>query len=1337
MSRQSIQAGKAVIVVELAEKATFQFDKLTASLSSRMMAASRSLRTTALNATGGFLMTGLAVRSTLKDFMNFESQMLNLAAKMGYVGNVTAEETAVMKDLSQTIISIGRASAYTSQEVADAAISLAQAGFSAEELKGSLQGVIDLARGTNYALGESADFVANLVRTFEMFKNDDSLEQRTSKITSLTSQLVKSTRLGTIEIVDLREAFKYAGGTAKNLGVDVETMMGFFVQMSEAGLKASLAGTSINTMMLNLIRNVDLVKKKFPSFNIAMKDAGSIDLIATNRQLLALTQNMDVASRTSFFQDIFNIRGARAFTAALEIDRVEQFTDSIRNAGAESRLAAMKMESGAKGGLQRFLSAIEALNIALGELYSKEITATLNSLAFLVTQFEEVAKKHKVMVAAFLLSPGILAAMAVGSFALSMVLARLAVAMRAVTAAGRGLRFLGGTMLSSAQGMASLFSPKGPNRAAQIAAQTKAVARLNAQVTKMTASAMKKKTPAKQAKAMAAVNSSKAMQNLMAATQKLQALQASPRAGLLGWFDRFISLARQAGSIGRSAVNGIVSTTKAVIDRQKALKVNALMNSAIRGEQMLALRNEKNFVAQMAKVSTPLKRPARQVVPLPGISAARQGQLNAINGVLKNIAANEGRLARFAAMQERSYDRLYALRKQIAAISTPIDQIVGAKEGKRTPLTQAALKQQELARQAKLNALKAREARLVKIVNTNVGPQQSFFARQRLSTEAKMQKVIADGNKVAAIQQQRTQRALDAKQAAQVKSSQARQAATIARLDKAQASRRTASAMKIATLTSRLTAVKGLGATLFGGVGRGIMTFVQALRQIKLATVTAGMIRLGTGILALGRGFVTLAAATGRFVFSWNFVGMIFNVLLLFGDKIPFVVNAFSALGRGIGGAFKEIAKVGTYAAPALQLFQLAFNAFLQGDTATGITALQVGFQGLVSIIQNQLLAAWNKFMEHVGYMFLFLQKIFTVLKTIFMSIFSAISQVFKVLAAPIFSSIGDIFGAMSGGGDGTGFQTFITLFVQGLDGVFTKFAQTAITLNEYLMKFLAGFLDAVGTLVSYTPGTLQAGAAIKRDAATIASNAEMRSSIARGTLEAERKKRARELEAMMNKDSTAAAAKRGTAAENFNAQSRAMMNYMAQQVEIGQGQFMAKTSKRDAEMARLQQATTPSTAVAETAQQAQQKMIQQTSDALADVTARLDRASLQKRTASSAELKAMYDALPDMSTLAGQSADRYARLGQKGEFTSQQDVAALEQQKLMLQQQLAAMMDKSPYQSISQEMPKYLQALTGSAMSTRAIYRVDTKKQEDLLQQQLIQQEETNKLLRIGGGIQ
>jgi hypothetical protein len=202
-----------------------------------------------------------------------------------------------------------------------------------------------------------------------------------------------------------------------------------------------------------------------------------------------------------------------------------------------------------------------------------------------------------------------------------------------------------------------------------------------------------------------------------------------------------------------------------------------------------------------------------------------------------------------------------------------------------------------------------------------------------------------------------------------------------------------------------------------GGLARGAMSGIAGgFKSLKGMMTGANLLRAGQGIMTLAGGFLRLAGSVGRFVFSWNFVGMIFNVLLMFGDKIPAVVNAFKALGAGISGAFGELGKVASYAGPAMNLFKLAFSAFRQGETGVGVQALQTGFMGLVDIIKNQLVAAWNTFLVHVEYMWIVLRKIFEGLKVIFMSIFEGISKTFGFMASPIMASLGDVFGSGGGG---------------------------------------------------------------------------------------------------------------------------------------------------------------------------------------------------------------------------------------------------------------------------------------------------------------------------------
>jgi TP901 family phage tail tape measure protein len=1308
MSRQSIQAGKAVIVVELTDRATMQFSKLTSGLSAQIMKASRSLRNLSTGAAGGLFATGVAVRNTMKDFISFEDQMLNLTVKLGYFGNLTQEQSGNIEGLRKTIMNLGRTTAFTSKEVADAAVSLAQAGFSVDEIKGSLKGALDFARGTGYALGDSADMLANIVRTFNMFGANDTLETRMNKITNVTSQMVKATRLGTIEIQDLRESLKYASGTAGNLGIKLPVLLGFLVQMSESGLKASLAGTSMNTALLNMIKSSDKLKTIAPNFSIATDAAGNEDLVTTMYELFKISSKMSKIEQAAFFQDIFNIRGARAISSVQEMERVTEFIEQIQKAGAESALAAAKMEEGVGGATRRLASAFETLNITIGKVAEGKLVSLFNLAAYGVTIFEEWMKQNGLLALSYLALPPILAGVMIGALALSFALSRLAKAMSLVTIAGKGLRFLGGSLKNTA----AMLPTGGQSARAMQAAK---VARLQRSID----AAMSGGNATK-------VAGSKTMAKLIKEAMKLQKMG---RGGLFGAIGRGIMGAgRGAGQAAMSSVRGIRSGAAAIAQRKEAIRTNKLMNSAIRGEQMIALKNERAFQAQMAKVSAPAKAATRQIAALPGISAKRVTQLNQINNTLKVVAQNEGRLALFAAMQERSYDRLYSVRKQIAALeAAPIEQIVGAKAGKRTPLTQAALKQQEIARQAKLNSLRAREARLVGIVNRNIGPQQQFFAAQR----AKIEKQFAAKQVVAGREQLLTQaniqRSLDAKTAAKTAATRTRQAKTVQALDRTIAGKRVASEMKLATLRSRLTSVRGVG-SMAGGLASGAMKgLTGGFKSLRGMMTGANLLRAGQGIMTLAGGFLRLAGSVGRFVFSWNFVGMIFNVLLMFGDKIPAVVNAFKALGAGISGAFGELGKVASYAGPAMNLFKLAFSAFRQGETGVGVQALQTGFMGLVDIIKNQLVAAWNTFLVHVEYMWIVLRKIFEGLKVIFMSIFEGISKTFGFMASPIMASLGDVFGS---GGGGNMAQT-ATMIVQGIDMFVTGFFKGLISLSETLQTFLADFQTILGRSI-YTLTGMNAGKEIEREGMGRRTTTEMQASIARGMLEYERKQRAKQLEQIMAISPQEVARRRAGAAAGANERS-AQTSYGMDVVYEGLINTLDRNlAKRAADLNSLQQEPKgPSDAQLATQKQ---KAYNEVQTELAAVRARLAEADQEQ---GSTDMQKLYDSLQTPEDL-GQDNTRLSALSDlianPGIVDAREKAALLQREQFLLRSLYST--QNNPQQQLQQELPKFLQALTGGAMSTRAILRTDTKRQEDLMKEGNALQQETNRLLSVQGGI-
>ena len=1064
MTRRSIEAGKAVIVVDILDKANASFSKLT----SKMMASARGLRNLGQQAAGAGLLTGLISRSVINNFTDFDDKILNLTAKLGYFGIETAQQKANIKDLTKVIIDLGRVTSYTSAEVADAAISLAQAGFSVSEIKSSLKSVLDLARGTNYALGDSADLLANTIRTFNLFKPGDSaqvLAENTKTMGYVASMMVKATRLGTIEIQDLRESMKYASGSATNLGANLSTVLGLLVQMSESGLKASLGGTSMGTAFQNLANNLDQLQGRLPKFQLFMSSLADgtkgVDFGATFSSLMAATKDLDRLEKTRLFQDIFNIRGGRMVSSIQDMERVEFFIKEIASAGEEAALASAKMESGIGGAIRRLISNLDSLNIAMGYTFNESAIAMANFATVGVAALEKMTGAHKLLVGALIFSPVIFIGIAASAMILSVVLAKLRTVLLGLASAFNGLKRFGGFLGSSLKNTGSMIAGMVNNRAAKaglIKKQAEKVAKMEAKINASVAAAAAKKTPAGQASALARVNASKKMAAFKAEQAKLAEMtkKAKPMA----------AISRMGSAIaGKASALNNVRKDRADIKGQMKL------------EGVLQKKNLRDTIAGQKAVRAQFPDVEKRVNRILMLDERRLKNNRTLIKLISARSVMQTEIKNAVALEraiDKAYDRLYSVRQALKSTPTLIKGKGGVPKTNMAFLKLAA-EEKQLATFINKNQAQAAFKKLhaqKKMARIQTTMDKGFKTQKRLGNSIAVQKAqITSGKKLAVIEAKRARAAIGAKGLANLGASQKRVAAA-------------GRAMKGASYMK----------TLFSGANM-VKTFATMGKGVSM-------------IFNLSKSFAILTFRLSRFVFSWNFVGLAFNALLLFGHKIPFIRKAFEDIGSGFGAAFQQIGRIAAYAAPALKLFSLAFEAFVKGDSAVGIAAVSAGFEGLVIIIQNQLSAAWNAFAAKVSGIWVVIKQIGTVIWATIDALLKGLVSIGSTLAGPLMQGLTGMF---SGGGNfADSFKTVFYAIAIGLNQFVTNFSIAITRFITQGYQLVNRFHLIMADVVNSIPGTGNAGAAMREQAEVNAHQDDFNENVNVGRLKGEAMKRER-----------------------------------------------------------------------------------------------------------------------------------------------------------------------------------------------------------------------------------
>lgn len=193
---------------------------------------------------------------SIKNFTEFELQHAKTMGAMASNYDKTAESQRKFfgdqKKLSQEAIKLGTVgpkgtgSLYTPQDVAFAQTSLIKAGVNPGEISGSgaIPSIIKFAGGNDMSLDDSTTFAVNLGTQFDIPMD---------KWEGMLDMITRAADLSVIDVPDIMESMKYAGGIASSLNRPLSEILGAVGVMGNAGLKGSMAGTGIQSFMTRLL----------------------------------------------------------------------------------------------------------------------------------------------------------------------------------------------------------------------------------------------------------------------------------------------------------------------------------------------------------------------------------------------------------------------------------------------------------------------------------------------------------------------------------------------------------------------------------------------------------------------------------------------------------------------------------------------------------------------------------------------------------------------------------------------------------------------------------------------------------------------------------------------------------------------------------------------------------------------------------------------------------------------------------------------------------------------------------------------------------------------------
>lgn len=279
----------------------------------------------------------------------FESSMSKVQAYSGAVGDdFTALENAA-KDAGAT-------TSKSASEAADALGYMTLAGWDTQEMLDGLMPVLRASEASGADLARTSDLVTDSMSAMGI---------STSELTHYLDVCTAAQSNSNTTLTGLLEAYVGCGGTLKNLNVPLEESAALLGTLADRGIKASEAGTSLNSILVNLIGANKSASDAMDTLGVSAWDENG-NFIGLSETLKVLSGALESCTdeQKAFFEAKIGgktqMDTLQALIAGVN-DEYDELYNTLVNSEGALESTSKTMQDNLAGAITTMKSALEAL----------------------------------------------------------------------------------------------------------------------------------------------------------------------------------------------------------------------------------------------------------------------------------------------------------------------------------------------------------------------------------------------------------------------------------------------------------------------------------------------------------------------------------------------------------------------------------------------------------------------------------------------------------------------------------------------------------------------------------------------------------------------------------------------------------------------------------------------------------------------------------------------------------------------------------------------------------------------------------------------------------------
>ena len=321
--------------------------------------------------------------SSVKAAADFESAMATVKA----ITNADSNEMKKMEDNVKQLMSTTK---FSATEIANAYKYMGMAGWDANDITNQAVNILKLANAGGEDLAKTSDIVTDGLTAFGMSAKDTKEFCDVLARTSTTT----NTNVGL-----MGETFKYVGAVAGTMGYSIQDVASAAGMMASAGVKGSMAGTSLRNIIKNLVAPTKTTQAAIDKLGLSIKD-GNGKLKPFSKIIEDLRRKTKNYSNDQKALIANQLGGTRAMAGLSELmkmsdDEFKKITKSINNYDGACDKMSNTMDKTANGSLAKLKNNFSLLKIEIGKELLPYVVKFSNKLRDWISKFRKLPKETK------------------------------------------------------------------------------------------------------------------------------------------------------------------------------------------------------------------------------------------------------------------------------------------------------------------------------------------------------------------------------------------------------------------------------------------------------------------------------------------------------------------------------------------------------------------------------------------------------------------------------------------------------------------------------------------------------------------------------------------------------------------------------------------------------------------------------------------------------------------------------------------------------------------------------------------------------------------------------